>query len=97
ARAPAPGPGPAEPAEFAPRAAATPASEAPLAEPVAPWMPSSSASIRLVEGAVIAAICGYFAWGLLRTLAGGLLHSTPIALLRCRPAGDRQTGERIRR
>jgi hypothetical protein len=34
-------------------------------------MPSSSVSIRLVEGAVIAAICGYFAWGLLRTLAGG--------------------------
>jgi hypothetical protein len=61
----------AETAEVVARAAATPASEAPLAEPVAPWMPSSSVSIRLVEGAVIAAICGYFAWGLLRTLAGG--------------------------
>jgi len=87
----------AETAEVVARAAATPLSEAPLAEPVAPWAPSSSASIRLVEGAVIAAICGYFAWGVLRTLAGGCLRSRPIALLRCRPAGDRQTGERVRR
>ena len=61
----------AETAELVARAAAMPVGEAPLAEPVAPWVPSSSASIRFVEGAVIAAICGYFAWGLLRTLAGG--------------------------
>jgi hypothetical protein len=61
----------AETAEVVARAAAAPLSEAPLAEPLAPWLPSSSASIRVVEGAVIAAICGYFAWGLVRTLAGG--------------------------
>jgi hypothetical protein len=34
-------------------------------------VPASSIGIRVVEGAVIAAICGYFAWGLVRTLAGG--------------------------
>lgn len=61
----------AETAEVVARAAAQPLADAPLAEPVAPWMPSSSAGIRVVEGAVIAAICGYFAWGLLRTFAGG--------------------------
>jgi len=61
----------AETAEVVARAAATPASEAPLAEPLAPWVPASSIGIRVVEGAVIAAICGYFAWGLVRTLAGG--------------------------
>ena len=61
----------AETAEVVARAAASPAREAPLAEPLAPWQPASSARIRLVEGAVIAAICGYFAWGLLRTVAGG--------------------------
>ena len=61
----------AEAAEVVARAAALPVAEAPLAEPVAPWLPSSSAGIRVVEGAVIATVCGYFAWGLLRTLAGG--------------------------
>ena len=61
----------AETAEVVARAAALPASEAPLAEPLAPWVPASSIGIRVVEGAVIAAICGYFAWGLVRTLAGG--------------------------
>ena len=62
----------AETADIVARAAAaTPLGEAPLAEPLVPWSPSSSAGIRLVEGAVLAAICGYFAWGLLTTLAGG--------------------------
>lgn len=61
----------AETAEVVARAAALPASVAPLAEPIAPWVPSSSVGIRIVEGVVIAAICGYFAWGLLRALAGG--------------------------
>ena len=58
----------AEAAEVVARAAA-----APVALPdrqAAPWVPASSARIRVVEGAVLAAICGYFGWGLLRTLAG---------------------------
>ena len=59
----------AETAEVVARAAAAPTSDA-LAEPVAPWRPASSSHIVFVEGAVVAAICGYFAWGLLRTLAG---------------------------
>jgi hypothetical protein len=33
-------------------------------------MPASSGRIRLVEGAVVAVICGYFGYGPLRTLAG---------------------------
>ena len=61
----------AEAAEIVARAAATSVADAPLAEPVAPWVPSSSAAIHLVEGAVIAVVCGYFVWGLLRTFAGG--------------------------
>ena len=61
----------AEAAEVVARAAAPTVADAPLVEPVAPWTPSSSAAIHLVEGAVIAMVCGYFAWGLLRTLAGG--------------------------
>jgi len=60
----------AEAAEIVARAAATRATQAPLAEPTAPWLPASSTGIRVVEGAVVAVICGYFAWGLLRTLAG---------------------------
>ncbi len=36
----------------------------------ATWMPASSARILIVEGAVLAAICGYFGIGLLRTLIG---------------------------
>jgi hypothetical protein len=59
----------AEAAEVVARAAA-PAVEAPPHAPVAPWQPASSARIRFVEGAVLAAVCGYFAWGLARTLAG---------------------------
>src|SRR5829696_5681925 len=48
---------------------------APRAEPIADappaaWAPASSARIRGVEMAVIAAICGYFGFSLLSTLAG---------------------------
>ena len=32
---------------------------------VAPWAPAASAHVRVVEGAVLAAICAYFGWGLL--------------------------------
>jgi hypothetical protein len=60
----------AEAAEVVARAAAAPAREASAYEPVVPWAPASSARIRVVEGAVLAAICGYFGWGLLRTFAG---------------------------
>jgi hypothetical protein len=60
----------AEAAEVVARAAAAPAVE-PLAFQTRPaWAPASSARIRVVEGAVLVAICGYFAFGLLRTLAG---------------------------
>jgi len=59
----------AEAAEVVARAAAMPV--APPHAEVTPWAPASSARIRIVEGAVLAAICGYFGWGLLRTLAGG--------------------------
>jgi hypothetical protein len=58
----------AEAAEVVARAAAAPV-RMPHAE-VTPWAPASSARIRVVEGAVLAAICGYFGWGLLRTLTG---------------------------
>jgi len=59
-----------EAAEVVARAAAPDAVEAPPRAPLAPWEPASSARIRIVESAVLAAVCGYFAWGLLRTLAG---------------------------
>jgi hypothetical protein len=58
----------AEAAEVVARAAATPAA-VPHAQ-VTPWAPASSARIRVVEAAVLAAICGYFGWGLLKTLTG---------------------------
>jgi hypothetical protein len=62
----------AESADVVARAASvSPESEAPLREPVAPWVPASSARILVVEGALVAALCGYFAWALVRTLAGG--------------------------
>ena len=61
----------AQAAEVVARAAAAPVSDAPLADPIAPWAPSSSAAVHLVEGAVIAVVCGYFAWGLLSAFAGG--------------------------
>ena len=57
-------------AEVVARAAAMPVGDAIPHAVVEPWAPASSARIRVVEGAVVAAICGYFGWGLLRTLAG---------------------------
>jgi hypothetical protein len=60
----------AEAAEVVARAAAAPTVE-PLEFQTRPaWAPASSARIRVVEGAVLVAICGYFALGLLRTFAG---------------------------
>jgi len=59
----------AEAAEVVARAAAMPVGDA-VPHAVTPWAPASSARIRIVEGAVVAAICAYFGWGLLRTLAG---------------------------
>jgi hypothetical protein len=52
------------------RAAAVPQVPALPREPLAPWLPASSARISVVESAVLAAVCGQFALGLLRTLAG---------------------------
>ncbi len=34
------------------------------------WAPANSARIRVVEALVVAAICGYFGFGLLRALTG---------------------------
>ena len=59
----------AEAAEVIARAAAS-AVEAVEQRQLLAWAPASSVRIRVVEGAVIAAICCYFAGGLLRTLAG---------------------------
>ena len=59
----------AQAAEAVARAAA-PDADVVLPAVVEPWLPASSARIRVVEGAVLAAICAYFGWGLLRTLAG---------------------------
>jgi hypothetical protein len=50
--------------------AAAPAAEPVVFAPAPVWAPASSARIRIVEGLVVAAICGYFAFGLLRTLFG---------------------------
>jgi hypothetical protein len=36
----------------------------------ATWAPASSARIRIVEALVVAAICGYFGFGLLGTIVG---------------------------
>ena len=58
-------------AEVVERAAATPVADAQLAASVAPWAPSGSTAVHFVEGAVIAVVCGYFAWGLLSAFAGG--------------------------
>jgi transcriptional regulator of nitric oxide reductase len=54
-------------AEVVARAAAI---EVPTHIGVAPWAPASSARIRIVEAAVLVAICAYFGWGLVRTFAG---------------------------
>jgi hypothetical protein len=53
--------------------AASPASETveiARALPRAAWAPASSAGIRVVEAIVVAAVCGYFAFGLLGTVFG---------------------------
>jgi hypothetical protein len=52
------------------RVSAAAAIDAGEAAPAAVWAPASSARIRIVETVVIAAICGYFGFGLARTLAG---------------------------
>jgi len=56
-------------AEVVARAAAPVADAVPHAI-VEPWAPASSSRIRIVEGVVVAALCAYFGWALLRTLAG---------------------------
>ena len=38
------------------------------AAPRAAWAPASSARIRVVEALVVAAVCGYFVFGLLGTV-----------------------------
>ena len=38
--------------------------------PSAAWAPASSARIRVVEALVVAAVCGYFGFGLLSTVFG---------------------------
>jgi hypothetical protein len=60
----------AEAAEVVARAAAASVADQVPHAVTQPWAPASSARIRIVEGTVLAAICGYFGWGLLRTLAG---------------------------
>lgn len=60
----------AEAVEVVARAAAAPTVEIHEHRTRAVWAPASSARIRVVEGLVVAAICGYFGFGLLRTLAG---------------------------
>jgi hypothetical protein len=60
----------AEAAEVVARAAAAPVRQPLVHSLVEPWAPKSSAHIRMVEGAVLLAVCGYFGWGLLRTLVG---------------------------
>jgi len=60
----------AEAAAVVARAAALPAADRVAHAVVERWAPASSTRIRIVEGAVVVAICGYFGWGLLRTLAG---------------------------
>lgn len=62
-----------EAAEVIARASAVPAVE--FAEgagvvPRAAWVPASSARIRIVEALVVAAMCGYFGFGLLSTIVG---------------------------
>ena len=62
-----------ETAEVIARAAAAPAAAAVESEPAWPraaWAPASSARIRIAEALVVAAVCGYFAFGLLSTAFG---------------------------
>lgn len=71
--APADAPAEAEAAQVIARVRAAPAVE-PLAgaevAPRATWEPASSARIRIVEALVVAAVCGYFGFGLLSTILG---------------------------
>ncbi len=63
----------AETAEVIARVSAAPAVETVERLEVAPraaWAPASSARIRVVEALVAAAVCGYFAFGLLSTFVG---------------------------
>ncbi len=61
----------AEAAEVIARAAApAPGDSLADARQAAVWAPAVSARIRVVEGVVLAAICGYFGLGLVRTFAG---------------------------
>ncbi|HEY2188016.1 MAG TPA: hypothetical protein VGH48_05585 [Caldimonas sp.] len=57
----------AEAAEVVARAAAV---GAPMHADIAPWVPASSARIRIVEAAVVVAICAYFGLGLVTAFAG---------------------------
>ena len=63
----------AETAQVIARVCAVPAVEtfeAAEAAPRAAWAPASSARIRVVEALVVAAVCGYFGFGLLSTIVG---------------------------
>ena len=60
----------AEAAEVLARAAAAPADDTLERAPAAAWTPASSARIRTVEALVLAAVCAYFGFGLVRTFAG---------------------------
>ena len=62
-----------ETAEVIARAAAAPTVEAVETLEGAPsttWAPASSAGIRVVETLVVAAVCGYFGFGLLSAIFG---------------------------
>jgi hypothetical protein len=63
----------AETAKVIARVSATPVVEDFETSEVAPraaWAPASSARIRVVEALVVAAVCGYFGFGLLSTIVG---------------------------
>ncbi len=62
-----------ETAEVIARVSAVPAVERFEGTEVAPsaaWAPASSARIRVVEALVVAAVCGYFGFGLMSTVFG---------------------------
>jgi hypothetical protein len=63
----------AETAKVIARVSAAPAVENFETAEVAPraaWAPATSTRIRVVEALVVAAVCGYFAFGLLSTIVG---------------------------
>lgn len=71
--APIDAPAEAETAKVIARVAAAPAIETFESAEIAPraaWAPASSARIRVVEALVVAAVCGYFGFGLLSTIVG---------------------------